>query len=126
MNQLADRRCLWRDISKLNTQQQQHEPWCLIGDFNNVLQAKDRIGGRDVTEAEYIDFKGMMERVGLFEMDSCGEYFTWSNKQTDNTICSRIDRCICNLSWHQLHADSTLMVMPPSVSDHAMLYLKCI
>lgn len=66
----------------------------------------------------------MMDIVGLFEMDSSGDFFTWSNKQTDNVIYSRIDRILGNITWLQQHIDSTITIMPPNISGHAMLFLK--
>lgn len=45
-----------------------------------MLKPRDRIGGRMVTEAEFIDMKDMTKRVGLFEMDNVGDYYMWSNK----------------------------------------------
>eukprot|EP00256_Glycine_max_P036920 XP_006584238.1 uncharacterized protein LOC102664824 [Glycine max] len=123
LNHLDDRRKLWKDIEDLRVQQA--DPWCLLGDFNNVLKAEDRIGGRDVTESEYVDLREMMSRVGLYEMDTCGDFFTWTNKQADNTIYSRIDRFLGNLNWLQMHIDSTLKILAPSVSDHALMFLSC-
>lgn len=123
LNHLDDRRKLWKDIEDLRVQQA--DPWCLLGDFNNVLKAEDRIGGRDVTESEYVDLREMMSRVGLYEMDTCGDFFTWTNKQADNTIYSRIDRFLGNLNWLQMHIDSTLKILAPSISDHALMFLSC-
>lgn len=54
-----------------------------MGDFNNVPRALDKIGGRIVTEAKFVDLDNMMEKVGLAEMDNLGDYYTWSNKQTN-------------------------------------------
>lgn len=53
----------------------QSGPWCLIGDFNNILQAQDRIGGTLVGENEYKDLQNMMEKTNLHEMDT-GVIFT--------------------------------------------------
>lgn len=36
LNHLEQRRTLWKDIEKLHHQQQW--PWCLLGDFNNVMR----------------------------------------------------------------------------------------
>ncbi|XP_058724631.1 uncharacterized protein LOC131596087 [Vicia villosa] len=69
-------------------------PWCVIGDFNNIARAHDRIGGKLVTEKEYIDMQNMMMKTGLSEMDSSWDYFTWFNKHTIDPIYSRIDRLI--------------------------------
>lgn len=47
-----------------------------------------------VTETKYIDLATMMDNAWLFEMDSVGDYYTWSNKEVDETIYSRIDRVL--------------------------------
>lgn len=50
MNQLEQRRGLWKDIKKIH--HQQRGPWCLMGNFNNVLRANYRVGERIVHESE--------------------------------------------------------------------------
>ncbi|KAH1203129.1 hypothetical protein GmHk_17G049445 [Glycine max] len=77
-----------------------------------------------VTEAEYTDFSDMLEHIGLAEMDSQGDYFTWSNKHVEGTIYSRIDRVLANVSWFQNNLDVNLHIMPPNVSDHTLLWLQ--
>ncbi|KAK2370109.1 hypothetical protein QL285_083191 [Trifolium repens] len=122
LNQLAHRRNLWKELEDLHHQQQ--GPWCLMGDFNNVLKAADRIGGKIVHESEYCDMASMMDKVGLSEMDSLGDYYTWSNKHVEGIIYSRIDRVLGNVDWFQMHLDVTLTNMDPGVSDHALLCLR--
>lgn len=97
LNKLDQRRTLWTDIECIHGNQ--HGPWVLLGDFNNVLKAKDRVGGNLVTESEYEDLAKMMRNTGTFEKDSMGDYYTWSNKQTDGMIYSRIDRVLGNVEW---------------------------
>ncbi|CAK8574006.1 unnamed protein product [Lathyrus sativus] len=120
-NQLHRRKELWRDIHKISAQQT--GLWILIGDYNNVLKTEDRIGGNDVTEHEYIDLIEMMSKTGLYAKESAGDYSTWSNKQGDNAIYSRIDHVLCNVEWLQHNGDITLTNMNPSISDHDMLVL---
>ncbi|XP_058784979.1 uncharacterized protein LOC131659870 [Vicia villosa] len=123
-NELERRKTLWKDIERI------HEntvgPWCVIGDFNNVAKAQDRIGGNIVTEREFVDMQDMMLRTGLSEMDSSRDYFTWFNKHTIGPIHSRIDRLLGNVDWFQKYMDVQLKIMSPSVSDHAMLYVDSI
>ncbi|WJX68825.1 hypothetical protein P8452_53158 [Trifolium repens] len=57
-------------------------------------------------------------------MDSLGDYYTWSNKHVDGIIYSRIDRVLGNVDWFQLNLDSTLTIMDPGISDHALLCLS--
>lgn len=56
--------------------------------------------------------------------DSCGEHYTWSNKQAHNIIYFRINRVITNVSWHQRNVNTNLNITEPSVSDHALLCLQ--
>lgn len=121
LNHLDQRKSLWNDIKGIHYHQQ--GPWILLGDFNNVLKAQDMIGGTMVTKREYIDLRNMMDQTDLFEMDSKRYYYTWSNKQCENSIYSRIDRVLGNLDWLQKHNDYRLTVTHPSVSNHAMLCL---
>ncbi|KAI5403341.1 hypothetical protein KIW84_050776 [Lathyrus oleraceus] len=66
----------------------------------------------------------MMQKVGIFEVDNVGEYYTWSNKQTDDPIYSRIDKVLRNLDWLQGNLDTTLTNMDPIVSDNALLCMQ--
>ncbi|XP_058775694.1 uncharacterized protein LOC131649972 [Vicia villosa] len=114
-NQLDLRRTLWNTIVTLH----HTGPWYVIEDYNNVLTAQDRIGGNLVREAEYEDLHNMMENTGLGEMDSIGDFFTWTNKQSSNPIYSKLDRILANVEWFHRHSEATLHILPPNVSDHA-------
>ncbi|XP_058756286.1 uncharacterized protein LOC131629522 [Vicia villosa] len=121
-NTLNLRRKMWEElenIHKITT-----GPWLVMGDYNNVLSVNDRLGGNKVKESEYSDLASMMDRVGLFEKESKGDHYTWSNKHSTGTIYSRIDRVIGNLDWHQDNIDFVLVIMEPSVSDHCLLKLQ--
>ncbi|CAK8564653.1 unnamed protein product [Lathyrus sativus] len=121
LNRPKQRRVLWNYIVVIYAQQQ--GPWVLMGDFDNVIHINDRIGGNDVTKTEYIDICSMMENVGLFEKESKGSYYTWSNNHTAGTIYSHIDHVLANVEWLQQNTDITLHMLPPSVSDHSLLFL---
>ncbi|XP_058746346.1 uncharacterized protein LOC131619245 [Vicia villosa] len=64
-NQLEKRKLLWKRIEALSMNV--NSSWIVIGDFNNVLISQDRIGGNNVTEAEYKDLANMMQITVLFE-----------------------------------------------------------
>lgn len=95
----------------------------MLKDFNNMMKSQDRIGGRMVIEADYIDLQKMMHQAGLSEMDNIRENYTWFNKHTIDPIYFRIDRVLANTDWFLAHMDTTLQILPPNISDHAMLYL---
>ncbi|XP_058775015.1 uncharacterized protein LOC131649265 [Vicia villosa] len=121
-NKLERRRILWKDIEKIHSTQQ--GPWCLIGDYNNVLTTDDRIGGKEIHEGEYSDLATMMTNCGLAELDKIGDRYTWCNKHVNGTIYSCIDRAIANNDWFQQRLKWELHVLEPSISDHALLCLR--
>lgn len=67
-NQLINMRKIWMDINQLANSIQ--GPWMLVGDFNNVLNVKDRTGGNPVQKAEYKDLKNMMDETSLYDHDT--------------------------------------------------------
>lgn len=120
-NMIEQRKILWHhieDLSKTVT-----GAWCLVGDFNNVNKAQDRLEGRMVKESEYEDLHKMLNYTGLDEMASVGDYFTWNNNKEMDPICSRIDRVLANVKWFQVPSEYILKVLPPNVTDHALLHI---
>lgn len=52
-NQLVKRRELWKHIQEMDVNNT--EAWYILGDFENVLSHRDRIGGVEVSVSEYIE-----------------------------------------------------------------------
>ena len=116
-NNLEDRIKLWKELEQIGSLMV--HPWIVMGDFNNVINTNDRIGGNKVTEKEFRDLVEMMQVVGLFEADTMGAHFTWTNKQTTCTIYSRIDRLVGNAAWFHKFHEAQVYVMNPHISDHS-------
>ncbi|CAK8536492.1 unnamed protein product [Lathyrus sativus] len=95
-----------------------------MGDFNNVTKAMDRIGGNLVTEREFEDLRSLMDHAGLYEKESMGDYYTWTNKHSIGTIYSKIDHVLGNIAWLQENINLKLEILPPSISDHCLLKLN--
>jgi len=56
---------LWNDLISLAGNM--NGPWCVLGDFNAVLNPTERIGGNEVTESEMAAFGDCMVQCGLQE-----------------------------------------------------------
>ncbi|XP_026378660.1 uncharacterized protein LOC113273107 [Papaver somniferum] len=90
------RRILWSQLSVVDST----TPWLVIGDFNCVLRNDEKKGGRDVLTSSINEFSDWMEENGLFEADSLGSKFTWTNGQSGvRRIISKLDRAIINETW---------------------------
>lgn len=46
------------------------DPWCIIGDFNSILYAGDRINGNPVAGVETKDFEHLLDFTDLVELKS--------------------------------------------------------
>ncbi|XP_021844124.1 uncharacterized protein [Spinacia oleracea] len=124
LHSVDTRRPMWREISNFSSTVVC--PWLVMGDFNAVLLAADRVNGNAVTEGETKDFDSCMDSAGLAELKSCGSYYSWSNKgQGSLRICSRIDRDIANSIWHAKFVDVVVDYLPPGISDHSPLVMSC-
>ncbi|KAH0761347.1 hypothetical protein KY290_017420 [Solanum tuberosum] len=83
--------------------------WLISGHFNNVLNAKGRIG-QPVTGAEVQGFKDMIDNLQLTPLRSKGCFYTWCNKQQGN-----------NSQNGPVEAE----YMQPGVSDHSPVVVHC-
>ncbi|GFS32294.1 hypothetical protein Acr_00g0021820 [Actinidia rufa] len=113
-NSSAGRRSLWENLCRFSSAH--HNPWILLGDFNNVLSIEERANGQPVTMSEIREFKDCCYDLGLSDLRSSGALFTWTN----NTVWCKLDRAMVNNEWTQrgivaqAHFD-----MPGKLSDHS-------
>lgn len=100
------------------------DAWCVLGDFNNVLNPDDRLGGAEVTAAEISDFKHCVETCGLQDAVATGHFYTRSNRQNaGDRIFSQIDRCLVNEDW-MVKMTATVEFLPEGISDHSPILIK--
>ena len=75
---LSKRLKFWEFLIELaNTHQL---PWLMKGDFNELLESTDKIGGRDLIPSRVQAFDNCLKHCGLFELASSGPNCTWTNK----------------------------------------------
>ena len=93
-----------------------HQPWVILGDFNNVMKCEEKINGADVTSYEV---KGLVDcclSLGLTDLNSVGCFYTWTN----NTIWSKLDRAMVNNQWFNSGINGLANFLPAGcLSDHS-------
>jgi hypothetical protein len=87
-------------------------PWLLAGDFNDILQAVDKVGG--VSLCRLTGLKKWFDANSMMDLGFSGPTFTWTNRR----VFERIDRAICNEKWRSLFADANVIHLPRTKSDH--------
>lgn len=121
LHTIDTRKPLWGELAKLSIS----APWLLLGDFNTVLYAHDRLNGAPVSLYESQDFEGFLSTVGVSELPSTGGYYSWSNKGSGSSIIfSRIDRCLGNTDWFLLYDSVKSRYLVPDVSDHSPVVVE--
>ncbi|KAL4383802.1 hypothetical protein GQ457_15G028640 [Hibiscus cannabinus] len=113
---------VWRAISNLRCND--NEPWCLIGDFNEVTSQAEKLGGCPFQANSEDPFLLLVNDHGLLDMPLKGGPFTWNNKRTDEAaILEKIDRILFNIPWNYKFKKALGIIEPALGSDHNPLVL---
>ena len=87
--------------------------WLLLGDFNSILSASEKRGGRAFGNSGQLDFVDFVHCNALVDLGYLGSSFTWSNRREGRlNIRERLDRGLANQSWIQLFPNSIINHIP--------------
>lgn len=102
-------------------------PWCIIGDFNDLLTTTDKMG-KHLHPQELLDgFKEAISDCTLSEIDLVGGSFTWENNRgKPNWIHEKFDRAFGNIEWWTKFPLCKLTLLHTVVSDHNPLLIDFI
>lgn len=99
-------------------------PWCLIGDFNNVMAQVDKRGGNPYPNWLLEGFQRAVDDCGLLDLDLIGYQYTWERgRGTDGWIEVRLDREMTTVDWVGRFRLARLFNLQVSLSDHCAIYL---
>ncbi|KAK9931693.1 hypothetical protein M0R45_018961 [Rubus argutus] len=94
-------------------------PWVVMGDFNELLHAHEKVGGWRRTERQMQGFRDALSYGDLFDIGYLGMSFTWKDSETK----CRLDRAVASAIWTDLFSVARVTHLPPSRSDHIPLLL---
>lgn len=97
-------------------------PWCIGGDFNEVLYLEERNRATRRTQGidEFCDF---VDRNELVNVPISGARFTWCNFQGDPAL-SKLDKFLVSGEWEDLFSHMCVCALPRPGSNHTPLMLK--
>lgn len=98
-----------------------NQPWLILGDFNSVLQADNRIGGVPVSMGEVMQFQDCIDTCELIELPCGGCRYTWNDKHGDKRIFSKIDWAFVNREWLDTMSVVHANFLVEGTSDHCPL-----
>ncbi|XP_026396268.1 uncharacterized protein LOC113290895 [Papaver somniferum] len=115
----VNRRDLWKDLYETSLLE---KPWLLIGDFNIVLNADEKKGGRSPLNSAMSDFNDSVDACGLIQAPKSGLEFSWCNGRAGNKrILCNLDRALFNLKWLDSFSGWHYHVAARGISDHGPL-----
>lgn len=94
--------CKRQDSGKLLTKIGQYveAPWCVLGDFNEIICQDEKCGGRMRPEKQMYDCKLALKSNGIYDLGWIDMKFTWSNRHLDATLNKlRFDRAVATKYW---------------------------
>lgn len=94
-------------------------PWCILGDFNDMMYASDKKGTHAHPQHLFNGFCKTIEDCHLIELDLAGGRFTWEKSRgSSNWISERLDRAFASEAWWTLFPLCNLTVHHTTRSDH--------
>lgn len=88
------REVVWEIISRWGGIRK--EPWCIIGDFNEILSNGEKSGGPRRAEESFKPSSDMLHCCGVDEFSSKGDRFTWGGWHWKKWIQCCLDRSFGN------------------------------
>ncbi|XP_056698540.1 uncharacterized protein [Spinacia oleracea] len=115
---VEDRGDVWIDLIRIIEQY----PNCLImGDFNQLDNMEDKLGGADVIRG-FDQFYDCRLACDLHDVPFSGPRFTWSNKRDgEDLIMERLDRVYATTQWFDSYPNGKFFNQPLICSDHAAI-----
>lgn len=117
------RRILWAYIESLA--QSINAPWMVLGDFNDVTGAGEKMGGASPFFSRCNLFNNMIYACGLMDLAFYGPAFIWCNRRKGlRKVQERLDRVLADPNWRLLYPEAALIHLPRVHSDHCPILLK--
>ncbi|KAG7541952.1 Endonuclease/exonuclease/phosphatase superfamily [Arabidopsis thaliana x Arabidopsis arenosa] len=93
----SKRKEIWTQLSALG--QSRSEPWFLTGDFNDIIDSSEKLGGPARPEGSFVDFRTFMSECDLFDLRHSGNFLSWRGKRHEHLVFCRLDRAMSNSEW---------------------------
>ena len=96
-------------------------PWCLSGDFNEILSPSERVRGGNITPPTR-RFAEIVNELGLRDLPLQGGPYTWSGGRNGRSM-SRLDRFLVSSDWECQYRKVVQKCLPRPISDHFPILL---
>ncbi|XP_058788236.1 uncharacterized protein LOC131662466 [Vicia villosa] len=110
-----------RDIRNMS-----HLPWCIIGDFNDLLSQEDKRGTHTHPNWLCTGFRQAVTDCDLIDIALEGYQYTWvRSRGSAHMVEERLDRAMATTEWLDLFLQVSLKNLMAAHSDHNPILLSC-
>lgn len=71
-------------------------PWFLTGDFNDIINSSEKVGGPPRPEGSFTDLRSFMSSCDLYDLKHTGNYLSWRGMRHTHLVKCRLDRAMAN------------------------------
>lgn len=95
--------------------------WLLTGDFNDILDDSEKVGGPARWEGSFTAFRSFVSQYGLWNLKHAGNHLSWRGNRYTHFIRSRLDRSLTNCAWGEQFPMGRCRYLRFEGSDHRPL-----
>lgn len=95
---VEERALFWSPLSGLG-ENRDEEAWLIVGDFNDLLNNNEKVGGPLRWEGSFLAFISFVSQHGLWDLQYAGNSLSWRGTRYNFFIQSRLDRAVGNCKW---------------------------
>jgi len=100
-------------------------PWCILGDFNDILDAHEKRGGAIRPRWLINGFRQVVSDAGLTKVYMKGYPYTWfKSLGTPRAVEVKLDRGLANADWFRMFPNVTIENLVAPTLNHYPLLLK--
>lgn len=99
-------------------------PWCVVGDFNEILDMKEKSGGTICRRSGIDAFKTCLDSCSLRDLPYTGDIFSWCNRRAGREcVKEKLDRAVANSARVDLFSEFEIAILDFWGSDHRVVQI---
>ncbi|XP_022040047.1 uncharacterized protein LOC110942582 [Helianthus annuus] len=117
-NHYKNRRLSWNNLCTHHSFMKDN-PWAIMGDFNSSLFLEDSLTSTSSSSIGMREFKECVNNIEVFDINTSGLHYRWTNKQKQGAVFKKIDRILGNNSFIDGFPTVAASFHPYHISDHS-------